>query len=398
MDAIPERPSIPPEPIAEGTDLGQGAYGKVSAMEVAGKMRAVKIGNFGPLESRIAALASKYLPKFISFTPMGGLEGRLVMSLAPRKLEKAPTEALPVAIRLCEALHDVGERLGQPIVHGDIKEGNIVLKANGEVKLIDWGCATPVGTMPTIGHDEYGEEKVLVRGTPGYAPPEAYGDAIPITSKFDSWAIGMTMYKLLSEGKSPFTGPLDAGTATAMLLISPTSKVRFEKTIEDLPRAPGVPEKVYTIMAMLLEIDPEKRLTPDQACILLKELSKPAVISAPGSSPTHVSASTSPSTSPPALAPARVRVRRDGSKPKGGSPGEAPPKVPKKWTKAPTAAAAAAPIPHSGSTIKRDTTQFPSLKGSKSVDALLVESERVVDFAASFLSPSEGEGVKLPRI
>lgn len=394
--SIPENPSIPPKPpITERTTLGSGAYGKVSTITVAGKLRAVKIGDFGPLEGRIAELRSKYLPKFISYTPTGGLTGRLITSIAPERLKKIPSEALPVAIRLCEALHDVSEKMGQPIVHRDIKEANIVLKATGEVKLIDWGCAIPTGTMPTV------REGVIFQplGTPGYMPPEAYYDENPITEKFDSWAIGITMFKLLSGGQSPLIGD-DLATATIVLPMLPASKARFEKTIAELPRAPGVPEEVYTVMAGLLEIDPAKRLTPDQAGNLLKKLSKPVTVSAPGSSPMHDGTPPLPSSvspSPTITKTPQDRVRQHGSNPKGGSPTNRPPR-PKRREKAPPHEAIATPAPRSKSTLTPDTAKLPSLQSSKSAGDLGATSRRIANLAPSVLpSPSTGGGM-FPKI
>jgi serine/threonine protein kinase len=40
-------------------------------------------------------------------------------------------------------------------------------------------------------------------GTPAYKSPESI-DRVPSTTKVDIWAIGIILFKLLSEGKHPF--------------------------------------------------------------------------------------------------------------------------------------------------------------------------------------------------
>jgi serine/threonine protein kinase len=97
-------------------------------------------------------------------------------------------EALRIVLQVAQALAKVHER---GIVHRDIKPSNILVTQTGEPKLIDFGTATFAGREP--------KESL---GTPGYAPPEQYIKAT-IDQRSDIFALGMTLYTLLTGVRSP---------------------------------------------------------------------------------------------------------------------------------------------------------------------------------------------------
>ncbi len=300
MNSVPGGSPLPSKsPAVDSEFLGKGAHGSVNVLiGPAGQKWAVKVGVMGPLEAAINRVAKDH---FVSFEPLSGMQGRLVTVLCPGKLEKTPAEAVPVAIHVIETLMQHSSDFGKPLVHLDIKPQNIVLTSSGTPKLIDWGIAVTAGTPHEFITTSEGEKKLNTKGTPGYIPPEAYGDPLddealpePYSEKYDSWSLGITMYELLSGGLSPFANAPDRSIATAMLAISPKSKKTFLDTLDNLPKAAGVPDVAYTVMKGLLAIDSNERLSPKEALSMLKG----SATETSNTSPTHVSDSLPPSLSP----------------------------------------------------------------------------------------------------
>ena len=98
------------------------------------------------------------------------------------------------AKQLCDALSYLHSQK-PPIIYRDMKPANIMLKPEGNIKIIDFGIAR-----------EYKEQSLsdtTVLGTKGYAPPEQYSGQTDARS--DIFALGMTMHHLLT-GVDPRSG------------------------------------------------------------------------------------------------------------------------------------------------------------------------------------------------
>lgn len=98
------------------------------------------------------------------------------------------------AKQLCDALSYLHSQK-PPIIYRDMKPANVMLKPEGNIKIIDFGIAR-----------EYKEQSLAdttVLGTKGYAPPEQYSGQTDIRS--DIYALGMTMHHLLT-GIDPRSG------------------------------------------------------------------------------------------------------------------------------------------------------------------------------------------------
>ena len=88
----------------------------------------------------------------------------------------------------------------KPIVHCDLKPGNILMARTGTAFVMDFGLARVLGGPPTGDGDE------KVRGTPAYmAPEQLSGRTEDISVRTDVYAIGATLYELLA-GRPIFTG------------------------------------------------------------------------------------------------------------------------------------------------------------------------------------------------
>jgi serine/threonine-protein kinase len=92
------------------------------------------------------------------------------------------------AMQICDALRYLHSQ-NPPIIYRDMKPANIMLKPEGNLKVIDFGIAR-----------EYKEKNLAdttVLGTKGYAPPEQHGSR-QTDVRSDIYALGMTMHHLLT--------------------------------------------------------------------------------------------------------------------------------------------------------------------------------------------------------
>jgi serine/threonine-protein kinase len=106
------------------------------------------------------------------------------------------TARLRLFAKVLEAVAYAHRRL---IIHRDIKPANIFVAEDGAVKLLDFGIAkliTHEGTTPVP------TQAMSLALTPEYASPEQLRGQ-PVTTATDTYALGLTLYKLLT-GRHPF--------------------------------------------------------------------------------------------------------------------------------------------------------------------------------------------------
>ncbi|MBI3552943.1 MAG: protein kinase [Elusimicrobia bacterium] len=127
------------------------------------------------------------------------------------------------------------------IIHRDLKPGNIMLRDDGVVKVMDFGIARVA--KDAMAH--YSMTNTVV-GTPPYMAPEQEQGVVRRES--DVYALGVCLYEMLS-GKMPFNG-----TGSGMLLN------KINKTYVPVSQmASGLPPAVDEVLAKALDPDPEKR-------------------------------------------------------------------------------------------------------------------------------------------
>ena len=167
-----------------------------------------------------------------------------------RRGRRPIAEALELADQIAAGLaaaHDRG------VVHRDLKPGNIMVRPDGQVKILDFGLAKtlqvdpePLSDSPTVPADLTATGAVL--GTPGYMSPEqARGEAAG--RRADVWAFGCVLYELLA-GRAPFPGGSAAERVGRLLTAEPD----WEALPADTPVA------VRRLLARTLAKDPGARL------------------------------------------------------------------------------------------------------------------------------------------
>ena len=114
---------------------------------------------------------------------------------------RTPAQVLPIARQLCDVLEYLHSRT-PPIIYRDLKPSNAMIeKATGLVKLIDFGIAR---------FYKPGKQKdTKMMGTPGFAPPEQYGNG-QTDARSDIFALGVTLHVLLTDydvEQSPWSYP-----------------------------------------------------------------------------------------------------------------------------------------------------------------------------------------------
>jgi tetratricopeptide (TPR) repeat protein len=111
-------------------------------------------------------------------------------------------EALGLTLQLCEAVGYAHER---GVLHRDLKPDNVLVTADGEVKLTDFGLGKVVDQTLAQSVASLTQDGEIL-GTPSYMPPEqATGDKAAMGPRSDVYALGATLYALVT-GKAPFAG------------------------------------------------------------------------------------------------------------------------------------------------------------------------------------------------
>jgi len=164
--------------------------------------------------------------------------GSLSELLAVRK-RFGPAEAVTILRPVAEALA-YAHRAG--IVHRDIKPGNILLAADGTVKLADLGLARRVGEGDK-------QEAGKAFGTPYYISPEQVRGEARVDSRADIYSLGATFYQMLT-GRPPFTAPTPQQVMQKHLTEPPPDPRQF---------VPNLPLVLCDVLAKALAKRPEDR-------------------------------------------------------------------------------------------------------------------------------------------
>ncbi len=228
-------------------------------------------------EARAAAAVSH--PNIATIHEVGEAEGVvfIAMELVEGQTLRQRMGGRPMAMK--EALRiatEVAEGLAQAhqahVIHRDLKPDNVMVAANGHVRILDFGLAKlmhdvredsdDASRLETISGEMTRAGKVL--GTAAYMSPEqARGQEVDARS--DIFSFGTTLYEMVT-GKAPFQGKTPTDILTAIIRDQPRPASQLNA---------GVSAELDRIVAECLEKDPRDRyLHTDQLAMDLRKLKR----------------------------------------------------------------------------------------------------------------------------
>ncbi len=158
---------------------------------------------------------------------------------------------LALFLRVCDALQHAHQR---GVIHRDVTPGNVLVDADGAVKVVDFGIAGDTADAADRGAGE-------IAGTPAYASPEQLaGDGAVFDVRTDVYGLGVLLYELLSGVLPHDVDHLPISEA-----------VRAKREVSPVPpsrRCDGVPPDLDAIVLRALRAERSQRYESVEALAL----------------------------------------------------------------------------------------------------------------------------------
>ena len=175
-----------------------------------------------------------------TFIVLEWIEGETLLQKIRRSGPLPIDEAVHYAVQTLLALEEA-HRHG--MIHRDVKSDNIMLKPNGEIKVMDFGLAK-------LKHlTEVDKSKITV-GTMAYMSPEQIENK-PVDARSDVFSLGIVLYELLS-GRLPFRGDYESAMMYSILNEQP-------RPLQDI--RPEIADELSAAVHKAIEKNPAKRFS-----------------------------------------------------------------------------------------------------------------------------------------
>jgi len=174
----------------------------------------------------------------IRYLVMEYVNGMTLKDVIKQKGSLPPNVAAQIGLRILSALqhaHNNG------IIHRDIKPQNILMDAEGHIKVSDFGIARVAGTS-TISTDD------SVMGSVHYFSPEQAKNE-PVTFASDLYSVGVCLYEMMT-GQPPFDGETPVAVALQHINAQPRPMSEFN---------PAIPPAIERVVMKAMEKRPEMR-------------------------------------------------------------------------------------------------------------------------------------------